>query len=159
CFGCVMGSLMCAVHGAAMVFPAESYDPLAALQAIQDEHCTGIYGVPTMFLAELQHPRFGEFNLKGLRTGIMAGSPSPIEVMRAVVDVMGAREMTIAYGLTEASPVITQTRTSDSLEHRVGTVGTALPGFEVRIVKPGTLEAAAAGRAGELMARGHGIMK
>src|SRR5262249_33177881 len=116
CFGCVMGSLMCVVHGATMVFPAESFDGLASLEAIQKERCTGIYGVPTMFLAELQHPRFKEFNLKSLRTGIMAGSPCPIEVMRAVVDSMGAREITIAYGLTEASPVITQTRTTDSLE-------------------------------------------
>src|SRR5262249_20842218 len=124
CFGCVMGSLMCVVYGAAMVFPAEGFDPLASLEAIEKERCTGLYGVPTMFLAELHHPRFGEFNLKSLRTGIMAGSPCPIEVMKAVVDKMGAKEITIAYGLTEASPVITQTKTTDSLEHRVATVGT-----------------------------------
>jgi fatty-acyl-CoA synthase len=159
CFGCVMGTLMCAVYGSAMVIPAESFDPLAILQAIQKAKCTAVYGVPTMFLAELQHPRFAEFDLESLRTGIMAGSPCPIEVMRAVVDKMGARDITIAYGLTEASPVITQTRTSDNLEHRVGTVGTTLPGIDVRIVKPGTVDAAEDGQPGELLARGHGIMK
>ncbi|MBI3406921.1 MAG: AMP-binding protein [Planctomycetes bacterium] len=159
CFGCVMGSLMCVVYGAAMVFPAESFDPHATLDAIQKERCTGLYGVPTMFLAELHHPRFGEFDLKGLRTGIMAGSPCPIEVMRAVVELMGVSEITIAYGLTEASPVITQTRTTDSLEHRVGTVGTVLPGLAVRLVKPGTLEPSPPTEPGELMVRGHGVMK
>jgi fatty-acyl-CoA synthase len=156
CFGCVMGSLMCVVFGAALVMPAEAFDPLATLQAVQAEQCTGLYGVPTMFLAELHQPRFDEFNLSSLRTGIMAGSPCPIEVMRAVVDKMGIREITIAYGLTEASPVITQTRTTDSLEHRVSTVGTVLPGLDVRIVKPGTLEASADG---ELLVRGHAVMK
>lgn len=159
CFGCVMGTLACAIYGSAMVMPAESFDPLASLQAIHAERCTAIYGVPTMFIAQLNHPRFRDFDLSRLRTGIMAGSPCPIEVMRAVVDKMGARHITIAYGLTEASPVITQTRTSDSLEHRVGTVGTILPGVEVRIVKPGTLEPIEDGQAGELMARGHGVMK
>jgi fatty-acyl-CoA synthase len=159
CFGCVMGTLMCAIHGAAMVIPAEGFDPLATLRAIQDEHCTGVYGVPTMFIAELNHPRFAEFDLRSLRTGIMAGSPCPIEVMRQVVDRMGAREMTIAYGLTEASPVITQTETTDSLEDRVGTVGKPLPGFEVRIAQPGSDIEVSPGQAGELLARGHGIMK
>jgi fatty-acyl-CoA synthase len=159
CFGCVMGVLTCMIHGAAMVFPAESFDPLATLQALQDEKCTAVYGVPTMFLSQLHHPRFGEFRLPGLRTGIMAGSPCPIELMRAVVDRMGARDITIAYGLTEASPVITQTRTTDSLEHRVGTVGQVIPGVEVRIVRPGTEETAADGEPGELLARGHGVMK
>src|SRR5262249_51629612 len=150
CFGCVMGTLMCAIYGAAMVIPAEAFDPLAALQTIQAERCTGLYGVPTMFIAELNHPRFAELDLRRLPTGIMAGSPCPIEVMRAVVHQMGAREMTIAYGLTEASPVITQTQVSDSLEHRVGTVGTVLPGLEVRIVAPGTLTPVAPGQPGEL---------
>jgi fatty-acyl-CoA synthase len=158
CFGCVMGTLMCAVHGAALVVPAEAFDPLATLRAIHDERCTAVYGVPTMFLAELQHPAFSEFNPKSLRTGIMAGAPCPVELMRAVVDQMGAREITIAYGLTEASPVITQTRTTDSLEHRVGTVGTTLPGVEVQIVRPGTALPVGEGESGELMARGHGIM-
>jgi fatty-acyl-CoA synthase len=159
CFGCVMGTLMCAVYGAAMVVPAESFDPLATLEAIQAERCTGLYGVPTMFIAELSHPRFGEFDLRGLRTGVMAGSPCPIEVMRAVGDRMGARELTIGYGLTEASPIITQTATTDDLEHRVATVGRAIPGVEVRVVAPGSLEAVPQGEQGELVARGHGIMK
>lgn len=159
CFGCVMGSLMCAVFGAAMVFPAESFDALATLEALQTERCTAIYGVPTMFIAELNHPRFAEFDLSSLRTGVMAGAPCPIELMRAVCDQMGAREMTIGYGLTEASPIITQTETTDPLEQRVGTVGRRIPGVEVRIVSPGTLEPVSPGEAGELIARGHGIMK
>jgi fatty-acyl-CoA synthase len=159
CFGCVMGTLMCAIYGAAMVVPAESFDPLATLQAIQDERCTGLYGVPTMFIAELNHPRFAEFDLRSLRTGVMAGSPCPIEVMRAVGGRMGATEMTIGYGLTEASPIITQTATTDDLEHRVATVGRLIPGVEARIVAPGSLEPLPAGQQGELIARGHGIMK
>ncbi len=159
CFGCVMGTLACAIYGAAMVFPAEGFDPLAALEAIQGERCTAVYGVPTMYLAELQHPRFAEFDLRSLRTGIMSGSPCPIELMRAVVHTMGARDMTIAYGQTEASPVITQTEAADSLEHRVGTVGKVLPGLEVKIAIPGTTEPVEPGRPGELMARGHGVMK
>jgi fatty-acyl-CoA synthase len=158
CFGCVLGTLTCAVYGAAMVVPAESFDALATLRAAQDEACTALYGVPTMFIAELSHPRFGEFDLRGLRTGVMAGSPCPIEVMRAVGERMGAREMTIGYGLTEASPIITQTATTDDLEHRVGTVGRRLPGVEVRVVAPGSLEPLPPGQPGELIARGHGIM-
>jgi fatty-acyl-CoA synthase len=159
CFGCVMGTLMCAVYGAAMVIPAEAFDPDASLRAIEEEHCTAVYGVPTMFIAELHNPRFADFDLGSLRTGIMAGSPCPIEVMRAVVQRMGARDITIAYGLTEASPVITQTEAADSLEHRVGTVGKALPGLEVTIVTPGTVDPVAPGQPGELMVRGHGVMK
>jgi fatty-acyl-CoA synthase len=159
CFGCSMGTLLCAVYGAAMVVPAESFDAGATLQAVQDERCTAVYGVPTMFIAELHHPRFAAFDLTSLRTGIMAGSPCPIEVMRAVVDRMGAREITIAYGLTEASPVITQTTAADSLEHRVGTVGRPLPGLEVRIAAPGSLAPLPPGEAGELLVRGHGVMK
>jgi fatty-acyl-CoA synthase len=159
CFGCVMGTLMCAVHGSAMVVPAESFDPLATLQSIQAERCTGLYGVPTMFIAELSHARFAEFDLRSLRTGVMAGSPCPIEVMRSVGEQMGAREMTIGYGLTEASPILTQTATTDDLEHRVGTVGRRLPGVEVRIVPPGTSELLPPGEQGELIARSHGVMK
>ncbi len=158
CFGCVMGTLTCAIYGAAMVVAAESFDPLAVLQAVQDQRCTAIYGVPTMFIALMNHPRFAEFQLRSLRTGIMAGSPCPIEIMRAVTGKMGVGGLTIAYGLTEASPVITQTRTTDSLEQRVGTVGTVLPGLEVRIVGPGTLEPVPPGQAGELMVKGHGVM-
>jgi fatty-acyl-CoA synthase len=159
CFGCVMGTLMCALYGAAMVIPAEAFDPLATLQTVEDEHCTAIYGVPAMFIAELHHPRFPEFRLTSLRTGIMAGSPCPIEVMRAVVQRMGAHGMTIAYGLTEASPIITQTETTDTLEHRIATVGTALPGLEVRIVAPGSGQPVPASQPGELLVRGHGVMK
>ncbi len=159
CFGCVMGTLMCAVHGAAMVIPAEAFDPEATLRAVQDERCTALYGVPSMFIAQLGHPEFERFRLDALRTGIMAGSPCPVEIMRQVVDRMGAREITIAYGLTEASPVITQTRVSDDLEHRVGTVGTELPGVEVRLVEPGGERPVAEGEQGELTVRGHGVMK
>jgi fatty-acyl-CoA synthase len=158
CFGCVLGTLTCVACGAAMVVPAESFDPLATLQAMQDERCTAVYGVPTMFIAELSHPRFGEFDLRSLRSGVMAGSPCPIEVMRAVGERMGARELTIGYGLTEASPIITQTATTDDLEHRVATVGRPLPGVEVRVVTPGSLEPVPPGEQGELVARGHGIM-
>ena len=159
CFGCVIGTLLSVVHGAAMVVPAESFDPLATLQAIQDERCTVIYGVPTMFIAQLTQPRFSEFNLSSLRTGIMAGSPCPIEVMREVVQRMGARDVTIAYGLTEASPVITQTAASDDLEHRVSTVGRPLPGLEVRVVQSVTTVPSLQGQPGELLVRGHCVMK
>jgi fatty-acyl-CoA synthase len=159
CFGCVLGTLLCVLHGAAMVIPAESFDPLATLEAIQNERCTAIYGVPTMFIAQLTHARFTEFDLRGLRTGIMAGSPCPIEVMRAVAERMGARDITIAYGLTEASPVVTQTAASDDLEHRVSTVGKPLPGLEVRIAEPGTAIPLLPGQPGELLVRGHCVMK
>ena len=159
CFGCVLGTLMAVVYGAAMVVPAESFDAEATLQAIQNERCTAVYGVPTMFIAELHLPRFAEFDLRSLRTGIMAGAPCPIEVMRAVVDKMGAREITIAYGLTEASPIITQTATTDSLEHRVGTVGKPIPGLEVKIAAPGSVEPLSASQSGELLVRGHCVMK
>jgi fatty-acyl-CoA synthase len=159
CFGCVLGSLACAVYGSTMVFPAEAFDPLATLQAIDSERCTSIYGVPTMFIAQLHHPRFAEFNLQSLRTGVMAGSPCPIEVMRAVVDKMQARAMTIAYGLTESSPVVTQTATTDTLEHRVSTVGRIVPGLEIRIVEPGSLTPVPRGQPGELIVRGHCVMK
>jgi fatty-acyl-CoA synthase len=154
-----MGTLMCAVYGAAMVIPSESFDPLAVLRAIQDERGTAVYGVPTMFIAELNHPRLAEFNLSSLRTGIMAGSPCPVEVMRAVVERMGAHAITIAYGLTESSPVITQTTASDDLEHRIATVGRPLPGLEVRVVAPGSLAPLPAGQPGELIVRGHAVMK
>jgi fatty-acyl-CoA synthase len=159
CFGCVMGTLACVVHGATMVMAAESFDPLATLQAIHDERCTAVFGVPTMFIAELNHPRFGEFNLESLRTGVMAGSPCPLEVMRQVVERMGAREITIAYGLTEASPVITQTTPEDELEKRISTVGKAIPGAEVRIVAPGTMDDVPDGQPGELIVRSHGVMQ
>ena len=158
CFGCVMASLGCVTRGAAMV-PIEVFEPRAVLDAIAKERCTAVYGVPTMFIAELEHPEFSSFDLSSLRTGIMAGAPCPIEVMRAVTDTMGARELTIAYGLTESSPVITQTRTNDSIERRVTTVGRALPGVEVKIADPATGMPQPPGAAGELCSRGHGTMK
>jgi fatty-acyl-CoA synthase len=159
CFGCVMGTLLCVTKGATMVIPAEYFDPLKTLTAVQQERCTAIYGVPTMFIAELSHPDFAKFDLRSLRTGIMAGSPCPIEVMRQVVDRMGAKELTIAYGQTEASPVITQTRTEDSIERRVATVGRPLPDVEVKIVDPSTGEERPRGQQGELWARGFVVMK
>ena len=158
CFGCVLGTLCCAVHGAAMIIPADSFQPTATLDAIEREHATSLYGVPTMFIAQLQDPTFSGRKLTSLRTGIMAGSPCPIEVMRQVIDVMGARELTIAYGQTEASPVITQTRTDDPIELRVETVGRPLPGFEVKVVDPADGKSLPDEQQGELCARGHGVM-
>jgi len=159
CFGCVMGVLACVVHGSALVLPNWTYDARAALEAVHEEHCTAIYGVPTMFIAELEHPQFAEFDLRPLRTGIMAGAPCPIEVMRRVVEQMHCREMTIAYGQTESSPVITMSSADDSLEVRVGTVGRAMPETEVKIVDPATGETAAVGMQGELCTRGYLVMK
>lgn len=158
CFGCVLGTICSMVHGAAMVFPHECFDAEAALAAIESERCTAIYGVPTMFIAELEHPSFRQRNLSSLRTGIMAGSPCPIELMKRVTRDMGAREITIGYGQTEASPLITMTHADDPLELRVGTVGRALPGIEVRIVDPATGEPLPDEESGELCARGHNVM-
>ena len=158
CFGCVLGTMCAVVHGAAMIIPAESFGPTATLDAIEKERATAVYGVPTMFIAELQDPSFAGRDLSSLRTGIMAGSPCPIEIMRQVIDRMGANEMTIAYGLTEASPVITQTRTEDPLELRVETVGRPLPGLEVKVVDPASGEALGDNLPGELCTRGHGVM-
>jgi fatty-acyl-CoA synthase len=149
---------MCAEHGAAMVVPAESFEPGATLTAVAQEKCTALYGVPTMFNAEVNHPDFARFDLSSLRTGIMAGSPCPIELMKRVVSEMNCREVTIAYGQTEASPVVTQSETTDSLDVRVSTVGAVLPGVEARIVDSATGRDAVAGEQGELWARGHGIM-
>jgi fatty-acyl-CoA synthase len=158
CFGCVLGVLCAGVYGAALVVPAEYFDPEATLAAIEAERATSIYGVPTMFIAQLEHPTFRQRDLKSLRTGIMAGSPCPIEVMKRVVDDMGAREITIAYGLTEASPVITQTRTDDPLELRVQTVGRMIPGIEVKLVDPATGAMLGDNEQGELCTRGHVVM-
>ncbi|QDT51093.1 Long-chain-fatty-acid--CoA ligase [Symmachiella dynata] len=158
CFGCVLGVLGAAVRGAAMIIPAEHFDAEATLAAIATERATSIYGVPTMFIAQLDHPTRSALDLSSLRTGIMAGSPCPIEVMQRVVDELGAREITIAYGLTEASPVITQTRTDDPLELRVKTVGRPLPDVEVKIVDPATGEELGDEQQGELCARGHLVM-
>jgi fatty-acyl-CoA synthase len=159
CFGCVMGSLQCLLFGAKLVLPAAQFDALATLRAIHEEKCTTIYGVPTMFIAELNHPEFARFEMSSLRTGIMAGAPCPIELMKRVVGEMHCREMTIAYGQTEASPVITQSSTGDSLELRVSTVGRAMPCTEVRIADPVTNETVELGQQGELCTRGYLVMK
>ncbi len=158
CFGCVLGVLGAVVRGAAMIIPAEHFDPVATLEAIEQERATAIYGVPTMFIAQLDHPSMPSRDLTSLRTGIMAGSPCPIEVMQRVVDDMGAREITIAYGLTEASPVITQTRTDDPLDLRVKTVGRPIPGLEVKVVDPATGDELGDDEQGELCTRGHAVM-
>lgn len=158
CFGIVLGVMACLTHGSTVV-PLEVFDPLLALAAVQKEKCTALYGVPTMFIAELNHPMFSLFDLSSLRTGIMAGSPCPMESMKRVINDMHASEITIAYGLTEASPVVTQTSTDDPLERRVSTIGRVLPGTEVKIVDPETGEILETGREGELCCRGYNIMK
>ena len=158
CFGCVLGVLAALTHGATIV-PVEQFDPALVLAAVQKEKCTALYGVPTMFIAELAHPMFEMFDLTSLRTGIMAGSPCPIETMRQVIDKMHASEMTICYGLTEASPVFTQTTVDDTLERKCETVGTRHDEVEVRVVDPETGEDRAPNVPGELLCRGYNIMK
>jgi fatty-acyl-CoA synthase len=159
CFGMVMSNVLCVVRGGTMVVPAAFFDPLATLEAVEAERCTALHGVPTMFIAELEHPEFSRFNLSTLRTGIMAGSPCPIEVMRRVVASMNLKELTIAYGLTEASPVITQTTVDDPIELRVTTVGKPLPHTEVKIVDVTTGQIVPHGTPGELCTRGYMVMK
>jgi fatty-acyl-CoA synthase len=157
CFGMVLGNLACVTHGSAMVYPGEGFDPLATLETVESERCTALYGVPTMFIAELGHPEFKRFDLTSLRTGIMAGSPCPIEVMRRCVAEMNMREVTIAYGMTETSPVSTQTSCDDPLERRVSTVGRVHPHIEVKLID-------SEGRIvptetpGELCTRGYSVM-
>jgi len=158
CFGCVLGTLCCVVYGAAMVVPADYFEPGKTLDAVEQCGATSLYGVPTMFIAQLEHASYPSRRLTTLRTGIMAGSPCPIELMKRVTGEMGARELTIAYGLTEFSPVITQTRTNDPLEKRVETVGKPLPGVEVKIIDAASGAALPPGQPGELCARGHGVM-
>jgi fatty-acyl-CoA synthase len=158
CFGCVLGTLVCAVYGSTLVVPAPSFDAGATLSAIASERCTSIYGVPTMFVSELSHPDLARFDVSSLRTGIMAGSPCPLPLMNQVIERMGAREITIGYGQTEASPIITQTSVDDPIEVRVGTVGRPIPGIEVRVVDPATRQEVAEGLAGELCTRGHHVM-
>jgi fatty-acyl-CoA synthase len=158
CFGMVMGNLGCTTHGACMVVPAPSFEPEATLEAVQEERCTSLYGVPTMFIAELDHPRFGEFDLSSLRTGIMAGSPCPAEVMRKVMDRMHMGEVTICYGMTETSPVSTQTAADDDLEVRVGTVGHVHPHVEIKIVDPLTGACVERDQPGELCTRAYSVM-
>ena len=158
CFGMVIGNLACLTHRAAMVFASEAFDPLATLETIEAERCTGVLGVPTMFIAQLQHPEFDRFDLGSLRTGMMAGAPCPVEVMKDVIEKMHMEQVTIGYGMTETSPVSTQTELDDSLERRVGTVGRVHPHVEIkivdeegRIVRPGT--------PGEFCARGYHVMR
>ncbi|HEX4152298.1 MAG TPA: AMP-binding protein [Steroidobacteraceae bacterium] len=158
CFGMVMGNLGCMTHGAAMVFPAEWFDALLTLEAVQAERCTVLYGVPTMFIAELDHPEFARFDLASLRTGIMAGAPCPIEIMKRVITEMHMSQVTIAYGMTETSPVSFQSSTDDSLERRVSTVGRVHPHLQVKIVdRQGRV--VPRGETGELLTRGYSVMK
>ena len=157
CFGMVLGNLAVLTHGGCIVYPSEAFEPLAVLQTVQAERCTGLHGVPTMFIAELDHPRFGEFDLSSLRTGIMAGSPCPIEVMKRVQSQMNMREVTIAYGMTETSPVSFQSGADDSIERRVSTVGRVQPHCEVKIVdNEGRI--VPRGQSGELCTRGYSVM-
>ncbi|MDT0462885.1 AMP-binding protein [Streptomyces gibsoniae] len=158
CFGMVMGNLGATAHGACIVIPAPSFDPRATLEAVQRERCTSLYGVPTMFIAELNLPDFAEFDLSSLRTGIMAGSPCPVEVMKRVVAEMHMEEVSICYGMTETSPVSLQTRRDDDLEHRTATVGRVLPHIEVKIIDPATGVTLPRGSAGELCTRGYSVM-
>jgi len=158
CFGMVLGNLACTTHGACMVIPNDSFEPLSVLEAVQEESCTSLYGVPTMFIAELEHPDFGNFDYSSLRTGIMAGSPCPVEVMRKVIDRMHMSEVTICYGMTETSPVSTQTGADDSVERRVSTVGRVHPHVEIKIVDPADGQIAPRGDPGELLTRGYSVM-
>ncbi|MFH8385082.1 AMP-binding protein [Kitasatospora sp. NPDC018058] len=158
CFGMVMGNLAATSHGACMVIPAPSFEPGATLAAVAAERCTSLYGVPTMFIAELADPDFARYDLSGLRTGIMAGSPCPTEVMKEVIDRMGMAEVSICYGMTETSPVSTQTRTDDSVERRVSTVGRVGPHLEVKVVDPATGRTVPRGEPGELCTRGYSVM-
>jgi fatty-acyl-CoA synthase len=159
CFGMVLANMSCLASGAAMVLPSEAFDPLETLRTVQEERCTALYGVPTMFIAEFNHPQYHEFNLTSLRTGIMAGSSCPTELMRRVVEEMHCSQLTIVYGLTESSPGMTQTRAGDSLQTRVTTVGKALPHTEVRIVNPKTGAVVPHGTVGEICTRGYLVMK
>jgi fatty-acyl-CoA synthase len=158
CFGMVMGNLAATSHGAAMIIPAPAFDPVKTLEAVQAERCTSLYGVPTMFIAELAVPGFDDYDLSSLRTGIMAGSPCPVEVMKQVIDRMGMSEVSICYGMTETSPVSTQTRVDDSVERRVATVGRVSPHLEVKVVDPATGLTVPRDTPGELCTRGYSVM-
>ena len=158
CFGMVMGNLAATSHGACMVIPAPTFNPVATLQAVQAERCTSLYGVPTMFIAELSTPDFADYDLSSLRTGIMAGSPCPVEVMKQVIERMSMTEVSICYGMTETSPVSTQTRADDSLDRRVSTVGRVGPHLEVKVIDPETGRTVPRGTPGELCTRGYSVM-
>lgn len=158
CFGMVLGNLACTTHGACMVIPSEAFDPVAVMETVTAERCTSLYGVPTMFIAELDHPRIDEFDFSTLRTGIMAGSPCPVEVMRKVQSKMHMTEVTICYGMTETSPVSLQSTTDDPLEKRVSTVGRVHPHIELKIIDPATGAIVPRGMSGELCTRGYSVM-
>ncbi|NTU84693.1 MAG: AMP-binding protein [Chloroflexales bacterium] len=158
CFGMVMANLGCVTHGATMIYPSEGFDPLAVLQTVEEERATALYGVPTMFIAELDHPEFSRFDLGNLRTGVMAGSPCPVEVMKKVQSMMNMREVEICYGMTETSPVSTQTRIGAPLAKQVGTVGQVHPHVEVKIVDPSSGKLVPRGETGELCTRGYSVM-
>ncbi len=158
CFGMVMGTLGCTTHGATIVVPAAAFEPIATLEAVADERCTSLYGVPTMFIAQLAEPSFASYDLTSLRTGIMAGSPCPIEVMKQCIDRMHMDQVTIAYGMTETSPVSTQTATDDPIDKRVGTVGRVQPHVEIKVVDPATGETVPRNTSGEFCTRGYSVM-
>jgi fatty-acyl-CoA synthase len=158
CFGMVMGNLGCTTHGATMVIPGDAFDATHVLETVEAERCTALYGVPTMFIAELGHPEFDRFDLSSLRTGVMAGSPCPVEVMKACVDRMHMADVTICYGMTETSPVSTQTLPDDSLHHRTATVGRAHPHVEIRVADPATGATLERGATGEFCTRGYSVM-
>jgi fatty-acyl-CoA synthase len=153
-----MANLGCITHGATMIYPSEGFEPLAVLQTVQEERCTALYGVPTMFIAELEHPDFASFDLSSLRTGVMAGSPCPVEVMKKVISLMHMSDVEICYGMTETSPVSTQTRMDSPLDKRVGTVGLIGPHLEIKIVDPATGQVVPVGATGELCTRGYSVM-
>ncbi|MBT8313368.1 MAG: AMP-binding protein [Maribacter sp.] len=158
CFGMVLGNLGCMTHGATMIYPSQGYEPLAVLQAVEKEKATALYGVPTMFIALLEHPKFGDFNLGSLRTGIMAGAPCPVEVMKKVHSLMHMKDVQIAYGMTEISPVCTQTKMGTPLEKQISTVGFAHPHLEIKIIDPDTGLIVPLGTTGELCTRGYSVM-
>ncbi len=159
CFGMVMGNLGCTTHGACMVIPEAAFEAGAVLETIEEERCTSLYGVPTMFIAELGHPQFAQRDLSSLRTGIMAGAPCPVEVMRQVIDRMNMREVTICYGMTETSPVSTQTAADDDIERRVSTVGRVHPHVEIKVVDTESGETVPCGEPGEFCTRGYSVMR
>jgi fatty-acyl-CoA synthase len=159
CFGMVLGNLACTTHGATVVIPEAAFEPGSVLETVQAERCTSLYGVPTMFIAELEHPDFASFDLTSLRTGVMAGAPCPVEVMKQVISAMHMEEVTICYGMTETSPVSTQTRVDDTIDRRVGTVGRVHPHVEVKVVDPETNRTVERGTPGELCTRGYSVMR
>src|SRR3954463_8332314 len=154
----VLGNLACTTHGSCMVIPGEAFDPLAVLETVQAERCTSLYGVPTMFIAELDHPRFGEFDVTSLRTGIMAGAPCPVELMKEVVARLHMPEVAIGYGMTETSPLSTLSARDDTLENRGGTGGRVMPHLEIAIRDPATGRIVPRGTAGEFCTRGYSVM-